>query len=41
MIARTVNITNNFTMNYKPVLFAGLGDIIGFRQDVVYVREIA
>jgi hypothetical protein len=41
MIAGNVNITNNFTMNYVPVLVPGLGDVIGFRQDIVYLREIA
>jgi Tfp pilus assembly protein PilX len=35
-----VNLSGNFTLNYKPVLLPGLGKIVGFQQDVVYEREV-
>jgi hypothetical protein len=41
VMGQTVNITNNATINYKPVLIPGIGKVIGFQQDVVYEREIA
>ncbi len=41
ILGQTVNLANNFTLNYKPVLLPGVGKIIGFQQDVVYVREVA
>jgi hypothetical protein len=41
VIAGTVTISNSFTMTYAPVLVPGLGnDIIGFAQDIQYVREV-
>jgi hypothetical protein len=40
VIGQTVNITNQATINYKPVLLPGIGKIVGFQQDVVYEREI-
>jgi hypothetical protein len=41
VLGQTVNITNNATINYKPVLLPGIGKITGFQQDVVYEREVA
>jgi hypothetical protein len=41
VLGQTVNITNNATINYKPVLLPGIGQITGFQQDVVYEREVA
>jgi hypothetical protein len=41
VIARNVQIDNSFTMNFKPVLVPGYGSIVGFRQDIVYLREIS
>jgi Tfp pilus assembly protein PilX len=40
VMGQTVNITNNTTINYKPVQIPGIGKIVGFQQDVVYEREI-
>jgi hypothetical protein len=33
-------INNNFSMNYRPVLIPGT-DVVGFEQDVAYIREVA
>jgi hypothetical protein len=41
VLGQTVSITNNATINYKPVLLPGIGKITGFQQDVVYEREVA
>jgi Tfp pilus assembly protein PilX len=40
ILGQNVVLANNFTLNYKPVLLPGVGKIIGFQQDVVYVREV-
>jgi hypothetical protein len=39
-LGNTVNITNNFTMSYKPVLVPGVPTLMGFDQGIVYVREV-
>jgi hypothetical protein len=39
VIGTTVSIGNLFTMTYKPVLVPG-ADIVGFDQDIAYIREI-
>jgi hypothetical protein len=35
-----VSLTNQFTMNFKPVLVPGVGNIDGFTQDIAYKREV-
>jgi Tfp pilus assembly protein PilX len=40
-LGNTVNITNNFTMSYKPVLVPGVPTLMGFDQGIVYLREVA
>jgi Tfp pilus assembly protein PilX len=40
VLGQAVNLANNFTLNYKPVLLPGIGRVIGFQQDVVFEREI-
>lgn len=40
IIGNSVNLQGNFTLNYQPVLIPGVGSIIGFQQDVVYIREV-
>ena len=41
IIGQSVTITNNFTMNFVPVLIPGAAErIIGFRQSIVYLREV-
>lgn len=40
VIGGTVNINNQFTMNFKPVLVPGVGSIVGFNQDIVYLRQV-
>lgn len=39
VIGNTVNVTNQTTMAYKPVLIPGMS-IIGFEQDIAYIREV-
>jgi len=36
-----VNIGNNYTMTFRPVLVPGYGDITSFREDIAYVREVS
>lgn len=40
VIGSTVDIQNAFTMNFEPVLIPGYGNIDGFEQDIVYIREV-
>ncbi len=40
IVGHTTVIQGNFTMNYRPVLIPGT-DVIGFEQDVAYIREVA
>ncbi|HXF37624.1 MAG TPA: hypothetical protein VNO17_10675 [Actinomycetota bacterium] len=40
VIGGTVRITNQFTMNFVPVLIPGVGDVVGFEQDIAYIREV-
>jgi Tfp pilus assembly protein PilX len=40
VMAKTVNISNNFKVNYEAVLVPGIAEITGFKQDISYVREI-
>lgn len=38
VIGGTVNQTNQTTLSYKPVLIPGMS-IVGFQQDIAYIRE--
>ena len=40
VLGDTVEIKNNFTLNYQPVLVPGLDNVQGFNQKVVYIREV-
>lgn len=40
ILGNTVDIKNNFTLSYEPVLVPGLDSIQGFDQNIVYVREV-
>jgi hypothetical protein len=40
VVGRTVDIGNNWNMNFRPVVFPG-AHVSGFKQDVAYIREIA
>lgn len=40
VLGSTVEIKNNFTLNYQPVLVDGLDNVQGFNQNVVYIREV-
>jgi hypothetical protein len=37
----TVNISNNFSMQYMPIFVPGFGQITGHKVDIAYKREIA
>jgi hypothetical protein len=39
ILGNTVNISNNATINFKPTLIPGTGNIAGFTQSIVYLRE--
>jgi hypothetical protein len=41
VLGNTVNLTNNFTMSYRPVLVPGVPTLVGFDQSIVYLREVA
>jgi Tfp pilus assembly protein PilX len=36
-----VNILNQFTMTFRPVLVPGYGTVTSFTEDIAYVREVA
>ena len=36
-----VQIINQFTMTYRPVLVPGYGTVSSFKEDIAYVREVA
>jgi len=40
VIGNPVNVSNRFSMTYRPVLIPG-SDIDGFSQDVAYLREVS
>jgi Tfp pilus assembly protein PilX len=40
VMANTVVINNHFTLNATPVLVPGAGDVAGFDQSIVYLREV-
>ncbi|MEX1264030.1 MAG: hypothetical protein WEE66_08875 [Actinomycetota bacterium] len=39
VIGNTVNVTGQTTLSYRPVLIPG-NSIIGFQQDIAYIREV-
>lgn len=40
VFANAVTINNHFTLNATPVLVPGAGDVTGFDQSIVYLREV-
>ncbi len=40
VIGGTVNINNQFTLNYVPVKVPGAGEVTGFNEDIAYIREV-
>ena len=40
VIGDSVVINNHFTLNAIPVVVPGAGDIVGFQQSIVYIREV-
>ncbi|HEU5455595.1 MAG TPA: hypothetical protein VFU85_07915, partial [Nocardioides sp.] len=40
VFANAVTINNHFTLNATPVLVPGAGDVAGFDQSIVYLREV-
>ena len=41
VLSNEVVINNHFTMSATPVIVPGLGEILGFEQNIVYIREVA
>jgi hypothetical protein len=41
VLGGTVQIGNQFTMSFRPVLVPGYGTITSFREDIAYVREVS
>lgn len=39
VLGSSVTVGNNFNMTYKPVLVPG-AEVIGFEQDIAYIREV-
>jgi hypothetical protein len=40
VIGGTVNIANQFTLNFVPVKVPGAGEITSFKEDIAYIREV-
>jgi hypothetical protein len=40
VIGDSVVINNHFTLNAIPVVVPGAGEIVGFQQSIVYIREV-
>ncbi len=40
VIARTINVGNNFHLKFFPVLIPRGGQVTGNRVDIAYVREV-
>jgi len=40
VIGDSVVINNHFTLNAIPVVVPGAGDVVGFQQSIVYIREV-
>jgi hypothetical protein len=41
VLSNTLNVQNQITMNYQPVLVPGASQVTGFKQDVQFKREIS
>jgi hypothetical protein len=41
VLSNTLNVQNQITMNYQPVLVPGVAQVTGFKQDVQFKREIS
>jgi hypothetical protein len=41
VLSNTLNVQNQITMNYQPVLVPGVSQVTGFKQDVQFKREIS
>jgi hypothetical protein len=41
VLSNTLNVQNQITMNYQPVLVPGISQVTGFKQDVQFKREIS
>lgn len=41
VLSKTLNVQNQITMNYQPVLVPGISQVTGFKQDVQFKREIS
>jgi hypothetical protein len=41
VMGTTVNIANNWTMTFRPVVVPGVTTITSFKEDLSYIREIA
>jgi hypothetical protein len=41
VLAKTLDIRNQVTINYQPVLIPGVAQVTGFKEDPVYKREVA
>src|SRR6266508_4301402 len=40
VFGQTVNISNQVNMTFVPTIVPGVSQIVGFRQDPAYVREV-
>jgi Tfp pilus assembly protein PilX len=40
VIGDSVVINNHFTLNAIPVVVPGAGEVVGFQQNIVYIREV-
>jgi hypothetical protein len=40
VMAKTLDIRNQLTINYQPVLIPGVAQVTGFKEDPVYKREV-
>jgi hypothetical protein len=40
VIGTTLTIGNNFSMTYKPLLVPG-ANVVGFKEDIAYIREVS
>jgi hypothetical protein len=41
VLSNTLNVQNQITLNYQPVLVPGISQVTGFKQDVQFKREIS
>jgi hypothetical protein len=41
VMAKTLDIRNQLTINYQPVLIPGAAQVTGFKEDPVYKREVS